>query len=224
MIGLIIKNKILVIIFAILLIILLIFLFSRRSTGSLFESEDDFLVKVTQEGKELTIYKNNRVEFRSENGLVYSEDWEEEKINELLLYLQYQDTELEGNTNVFYANGDTNSIDGSEIIDLIEDDITGGGGQTNPTSTPGSGGSSGGSGGGGNPTTAPWQRPPGCTYWRLNYCADRPATPTPISSAPPGIEVPYEFDCELGGSMVSGRTIISNTLCINTPTPSPSPN
>lgn len=58
-----------------------------------------------------------------------------------------------------------------------------------------------------------------CPFWRLSYCVyPWPTTVPVVSVTPTPTTNPYpnlKFDCTLGGSQVTSRTVISDTVCIS---------
>lgn len=169
--------------------------------------------------------------FSSDNE--YSEIWDEEKIKAYFGYFDKKYLLLDGqlvragnNTITIIVNGKEVTYvlsDDEEIDDQVIDDAqnpddgdNGGGGVDNyftssPTATPTSaaGGTSRPT-----PTPPPWVDPE-CLYWRLSYCV-RKRTPTPSPTPVATAEIRPD-NCE--DNLQTGKTVISNELCVPTPTP-----
>jgi uncharacterized membrane protein YgcG len=95
---------------------------------------------------------------------------------------------------------------------------SGGGSNDGGNNGGGNGNSGGGSGGSGQ-----WD----CPFWRLSYCVwpvspppiGAPVSPSPSASTPtqpsPSPSVVQRIpDCDMMGATITGKTVISNTLCV----------
>jgi hypothetical protein len=70
------------------------------------------------------------------------------------------------------------------------------------------------------PTGNPTPTPDDCPFWRIAYCVWPTPTPIPreITISPTPTEAVYPnliFDCTLSNSVVTKRTVISDTLCVS---------
>jgi len=227
------------IVVAIVLLIAAITLFSGgRNISNLTDDNADIVVK--KDADTLLINNSGYVKL-VRNGREFEAFWDDEKMSLFKLYLTEnlleQDLSITGYSITidgvtYYLSGDDELIqviisetqagddDNSADENNDEGDDEGLDDYFNPstprpTSSSGGGGASGGGGSG----------PSWCKLWRLSYCADplpRPSPSPSIVPTPSASAVPYVFDCGLGGEMVTDRTVISNTLCVKTPTPTPS--
>ncbi len=229
------RGMLLVFVFGLLMIVLMAVILIRSGKNSVDTNVgESLLVSVEKDGDLITIDTDGNYTLESKNGQIYNEVWSNEKINEFLDYLRLQSNNLSGNTTVTFGDGSAIKINDDELVSVVIEETVDNG--------PGSGGGGGDDNDGSdddisdyfdNPggTTTPTPTsgsgdliaPPGCRLWKLSYCADPAVTPTPTPSSSGAYqgEVPYVFDCDLGSETVSSRTIISNTLCLVTPTPLP---
>lgn len=212
---------------------------SRGGVGK--NANDISKVTINKNGNEITIHKNGRVDYSSGSGN-YTDYWGQDKISAFFGY--FDKNYLVGESDLLHAGEDAVTIDvngetktyvlGSdeEIADAAAEDAQtpdgdsgsggGGGGEDidnyftsspSPTSTPAPGGTS-------SSTSTPTPTPPNggdpeCLYWRLSYCV-RKRTPAPTPT-PAGTAEIRPDDCE--SNTQTGKTVISNELCIPTPTP-----
>jgi hypothetical protein len=187
-------------------------------------------IEIVANGKKVTVFSDGSV--FSEGVLV--DTWDKEKTDAFFDYYnkRYSKSETGDIAITFVSGGDshTSYAPGSdELTNIIIKNETGGGGggggNGSPTPTPGDIGSYFNSP---TPTPLPYDSPSPlpegipswCKHWLLSYCADTPApsyspTPTPVPTGP----TPLPPDCNNPGNQQTGRTVISNELCVPTPTP-----
>lgn len=186
-------------------------------------------VSVQKDGNNLVISRDGSVRFQKD-GTTYEDFWEQDKVNTFFSYLEGKYTGdgdlITGGQNYIVINTTsgpkTYRVDNDELIDIVENETSGGGG------------AGGGSGGVPVITTSPTPRPTStangptptaptggsseCLYWRLSYCVRaRTPSPTPVVTPPP--VVIREPNCD--ANTQTGKTVIGNELCLPTPTPTP---
>lgn len=183
-------------------------------------------IELVANGKKLTVFSDGSV--FSEGVLV--DTWDKDKTDAFFDYYnkRYAKSETGDIAITFVSGGDSHTSyapANDELTNTIINNETGGGGGGNPTPTPGDIGSYFNSP---TPTPLPYDSPSPlpegipswCKHWLLSYCADTPApsyspTPTPVPTGP----TPLPPDCNNPGNQQTGRTVISNELCVPTPTP-----
>src|SRR3989344_2908304 len=229
------KNYIVVIAGLGVLLLLVLFL----SKGSIFKSGADDPVdniKIEQGSDSATVYSSGKVFLRSKT-LSGEDFWDTAKtksffeiINDKFEsgeFIEGTETLEDGSFLVIYNKDEEQVLTyfGDQSASPTPGATQWSGGGSSGGSSGGSGGSDGwGSSGGGSSTPAPAGPDPDCPFWRLSYCV-YPRTPTPVQT-PSGTTNPFPnlvYDCDLGDSTVTQRTVISNTLCVKEPTPSPTP-
>lgn len=207
----------------IILGVMVLVILVARSFLTVKPAADNASITLKRDGREITVSIDGSV---FENGVLV-DTWDAEKTRAFFDYYNSQYASYEGGeiTLVFSGAGGTSSSSvpaGDELTEII---FNGGGG--------GGGGNGGGDTGGifesGTPTPTPLPygsspplpstSPSWCKHWLLSYCADAPepsSTPTPNPTTGP---TPLPPDCNNVGNQQTGRTVISNDLCIPTPTP-----
>ena len=237
-----ISRDYLFVLLGIAILVILVLIFSGRLLFQSRQKDDLDSVKVEQGSDTAYVYTNGKVILRS-SSLSDETTWDNEKTNTFFKFIEDKVKEgefVEGVEKVedggylitYTKNGVTYTIildDDEEEEKLISYFDSGETSTPYPTQNPGEGGgksgggsSSGGSSGGGFGSPSPSGPDPDCPFWRLSYCV-YPRTPTPALT-PSGTINPYPnlvYDCGLGGDTVTQRTVISNTLCVKEPTPSP---
>jgi len=195
-------------------------------------------VSVIKDGNNLTVKSDGSVSYVTSNG-TYSDYWGTEKTSAFLNYfgdnyLGENDIIRPGqNVVTVVINGVTYTyvLQDDEIVDAASDDATDPDqaeeenddgddeinqyfsptpfptSNTNPTPTPTP------YNGGGSPFSE-------CLFWRLSYCVI-PKTPTPSPTATPSEVQIKQPDCT--DNLETGRTVITNELCLPTPTPTVTP-
>ena len=189
-------------------------------------------VTVQKDGGTLTVRRGGQVTYQFGDD-TFNDQWDADKTDAFFDHFENNYLVNESQLVTGGQNSVTVSIGGNnvtyilpedELVDVVIDDTTGGGGGGggNPTPTPTPYPTAPGQGG--TPTPTPSGSSPfsNCLYWRLSYCVI-PITPTPTPSGTPDPEanVIEASNCGeyLDGNLVP--TIISNTLCLPTPTPTP---
>lgn len=206
----------------------LFLLLSLRGNGESTNPIDS--VTIQKDGNTLTVSRNGTVRY-TRGGEEFEDFWEEEKINTFFKYIDGKyagaDQIVSGGQNYLVINkggsSSTHIIDEDELIDVIENETSGGsGGSGTEGAGPGGNGGSGGNGGGGSGSGGNGGSAGNdeCLYWRISYCVRyRTPTPTPVGTPPPA-EI-REPNCE--ANTQTGRTVIGNELCLPTPSPTPTP-
>lgn len=195
-------------------------------------AEDVSAVTVQKDGGTLTVRRDGFVSYKFGDEL-YEDKWDKDKTDTYFKYFskRYLTTESElitggQNSVTITVNGQSKTYvlpGDDELPGVVIDDTTGGGGgggggggtSTTPTATPYSGSGSS------TPTPTPYvyTPDPNCLYWRLSYCViPKTPTPAPTTTAAPEIREP---DCSQNTQ--TGKTVISNQLCLPTPSPTPTP-
>lgn len=192
------------------------------------EEQKQIVIEDSSNGRKITFNRDGYVTYADANGST-SEAWESGKIASLFEYVTTFLQNGEGGYSV-YINGELVGSLGEddELVEVIINEV-------------GSGGGGGGSGGGGiggyfptpaptpynlpiqgsNPTpgpTLPPAAPSWCSNWKLSYCAD-PLQPN-VTPSPTSQTVALPPDCNEPGNQNTGRTVITNVLCVGA-TPEP---
>lgn len=209
----------------IILGVLLLIILVSRNLSAPKQPGEAASISLTQDGRQITVSIDGSV---FENGVLV-DTWSAEKTRAFFDYYNAQYASYQGGQTVIVFSGpggeSTSSVPaGDELTDIV----FGGGG----TGGGGNGNGGGGTGGffqSGSPTPTPLPYgessplpssiPNWCKHWLLSYCADTPApssTPTPSPAAGP---TPLPPDCNNVGNQETGRTVISNELCVPSPTP-----
>ena len=207
-------------------LVLVFLVFAMRGAGNT-QKEKTNSVTVQKNGNTLTVTRDGHVRFEKD-GKLYEDNWEKDKTDAFFDYIDSNytgegDVITGGQDYITVSNGSGSNnykVGDDELIDTVEDDTSGGGGGggggSTPTSTP--------SGGGSTPTptgTTNYGGPdPNCLFWRLSYCV-RKRTPSPTPSVTPTTVEIREPDCS--ANTQTGKTAISNDLCLPTPSPTSSP-
>lgn len=243
------QNKVLIIVFILVLVGLVLALLVRLGTNTQLEPQGD-KITVSQNGVEVTVYENGAVIRRNSDGTETREIWSLEKTAAFFKYYQetYTGTGISDSiaTSSRSETGDFVEIgadkypiaDDDELSDIITDPngdgSTGGSGDVDPGGgddlgdffddggDSDDGASDGGSTGGGEGEDQP-EGEEECLFWRLSYCVIFP-TPTPAPSPTPTPSPDFEAlppTCEEILNQETGRTVISNELCVTEPTPTP---
>lgn len=228
------NTKIGAVIGVVVLVVLLVLILRGGATK---KTSDISEVKINRGGEEIVVRKNGRVDYISGDN-TYIDFWSEDKINAYFGYfdkyylLNESDLLRAGDDSItINVNGETKTyvlssdeeIDDAAAEDAKDDDSGSGGGGDNigdyftngPTPTPNPSSSPGGSTGPTPTPTPPNGGDPECLYWRLSYCV-RKRTPSPTPT-PTGTAQIRPDNCE--SNTQTGKTVISNELCIPTPTP-----
>jgi len=215
-------------------IVLLIVFFIARS-GRQTEEPEINSVNIQKNGVQLVVSRDGSVVMRNEDG-VFFDQWDKSKTDAFFAYFNEnyageEDFVKPGQNTVQVTKGQNAYSyvleEDDEIIDEAADDAEnpdgggpptgGGGGEPTPSPPPGPG-----SGGTPAPTAPPSGPDPECLYWKLSYCVQaRPPTPTPTPPPDPDASVVDVPDCGGWLSEQGEATIISNTVCIPEPTPTP---
>ena len=233
------NQKNLVVIGAILAGIATLAFLAILLSGRKSEDKNISAVAIQKNGGQLIVRRDGSVTYVFGDDS-YSDTWDQDKTD--AFFKHFEDTYLvaEGeyitggqNSVTVIVNGSQSSyvLDDDELVDVVIDDTTGGGGGPGGTGGTGGSGGSGGSGGTGGtsspgggtstpgPTMPPYGPDPNCLFWRLSYCVrPRTPTPTPVQTTTAVIRPP---DCT--ENIQTGRTVISNELCVPTPSPTPTP-
>ena len=239
------QNKALVIIFILAVLGLVAALLMRSSATPVLEGQGE-KITVNQNGSEVTVYENGAVIRRHADGSLEHEVWSLEKTAAFFEYYSrlYQAQEVGGQelegVDFVQIGGNRYPISGSdELSDIIIDPNGQDGGGSSGDDSGGddnlddffddddddSGGGSGDGGGGGS-NGGQDQQEEECLFWRLSYCVTFP-TPTPVPSPTPTPGPDFEAlppTCEELLNQETGRTVISNELCVAEPTATPTPN
>lgn len=226
------KKMLVLIIFlgiGILFSFLLFFIFSSSSKNIDFKKGGE--IKIKNEKGELTVNRNGKVFYSDANGNSYSDYWDIQKTSAFFGYFEKNYSKGNVNNNcsnncIFFEGGVTSySYDyfDDELYDAVIDDVLSGdddnqegdsiddyyesGGDNNEQGTDdsnnnGSDLNQGGSG-----------IDPECEYWIISYCV-RKRTPSPTPSSTPIVTTIYEPNCFDSGNKQTGRTVISNELCV----------
>ncbi len=198
-------------------VILFVLLLARRpeKVASKPEITTDSITLEKEGGMSITFGKSGVVDF----GGGFSEVWRAEDKSTLFDYIKAKlakgEYSLNGGLYKIVINGVAYYFDANdEVINAVFDEGETGGSSVGdffdfritptPTSKAGGGGGSGGSGGGGVDN---------CPFWRLSYCV-YPPSPTPTRAPATGILPP-----ECGANLKTGRTVITDELCLPSPTP-----
>lgn len=242
------QNKALIIIFVLAVVGLVGALLMRIAGNAELEPQGE-KITINQNGSQVTVYENGAVIRRSPDGTETREVWSLEKTQAFFDYYQsvYLDAEIEdqvpmaaggGASSFIEVGGDKYPIlDDDELSDIITDpngdsgagdsgggDV-GGGDNLDDYFDDGDGGGSDGSGGGstGGGGDQSEEEEEECLFWRLSYCVTFPTpTPAPSPTATPGPD--FEAlppTCEEILNRETGRTVISNELCVTEPTSIP---
>ena len=186
-------------------------------------------IQLVANGKKITVYSDGSV---FSDG-VYLETWSKDKTDAFFTYYnkRYLTSETGDIAITFVSGGDSHTSyapGNDELTNIIVNETGGGGGGgSGATPTP-TGGDIGSYFNSPTPTPLPYGSstplpegiPSWCKHWLLSYCADTPApsyspTATPVATGP----TPLPPDCNNLGNQQTGRTVISNDLCVATPTP-----
>ena len=235
------KNKALIIIFilaALGLVLALIF----QSSGNVPLEPKGEKITVSQNGREITVYENGAVIYVNADASISREVWSLEKTAAFFDYYNdlYQGTGA-GEQNI--ENGNFVEIGGARYVVIDDDELSGIIVGPEDTGTGSNGGSSGagdleddlsnyfdddddddeGQGSGDSSGSGSSEEEEVCLFWRLSYCVTFPtATPVPNPTATPGPG--FEAlppTCEEILNQETGRTVISNELCVADPTATP---
>ena len=217
------KDKLIIVAIIIggLITILGIIVFMRSFSANEQEdlSEIEKIEISTSKGGLLTVHRNGAVEYERD-GIFYSDFWDPNKTSAFFSYFGkffLGDYFGSGSNSItiYTQNGsESSSYEDDELVDAVEDE-TAGDDEEDPgdiggyygTPTPAPSGSSGGS------------DDDECIYWILSYCVImRTSTPTP-TAAPAGESTALPPSCNVNENQQTGRTIISNELCIPSPLP-----
>lgn len=224
------KRLVLTFFVSIVVISFILLAFMMASRGEVARESID-RVSIKKDGGELIVNKNGFVRYEKD-GQVFEDEWSEHKTNTFFNYIENnyagESQIIAGGQNFITINKQTQNFEyelgEDELIDIVEDETTGSGGQgngndggdengnggntgggNNAGGNSNDGGGGGGSNGGGNPGGQE------CLYWRISYCV-RARTPTPApSEAPPEVEI-RQPNCE--ENTQTGRTVIGNELCL----------
>jgi len=238
------KNNRPAIIIGIIILVLLTLVLFRSSGSPVQDSAKKDQINISlKNGDELTVFASGEAHFKS-GGQEFIEMWSNAKTSAFFSYFQenYLDpadsSVIEGeeasNTITFVKDGEavTVPIGDDELIDKVAEDIQEGGD---------TGGGEDDSGDGDEdisdyfgsptpsasattyPTPTPFAGDEGdeetgvdseCLYWRLSYCVVA-KTPVPTSTpVPPEDSVALPPDCDDSGNKTTGRTVITNELCL----------
>ena len=186
-------------------------------------------IQLVSNGKKITVYSDGSA---FSDG-VYVETWSKDKTDAFFTYYnkRYLTSETGDIAITFVSGGDSHTSyapGNDELTNIIVNETGGGGGGgSGATPTP-TGGDIGSYFNSPTPTPLPYGSstplpegiPSWCKHWLLSYCADTPApsyspTATPVATGP----TPLPPDCNNLGNQQTGRTVISNDLCVATPTP-----
>ena len=186
-------------------------------------------IQLVANGKKITVYSDGSA---FSDG-VYVETWSKDKTDAFFTYYnkRYLTSETGDIAITFVSGGDSHTSyapGNDELTNIIVNETGGGGGGgSGATPTP-TGGDIGSYFNSPTPTPLPYGSstplpegiPSWCKHWLLSYCADTPApsyspTATPVATGP----TPLPPDCNNLGNQQTGRTVISNDLCVATPTP-----
>ncbi len=189
-------------------------------------------IEISKNGEKVTVTRDGAARWETEDG-VFTETWEKAKTDAFFNYFEdkYLGAESFGESDnriVFDGGESVNLSDDDELADVITGGGGGGGGEDGvsdyfenpPTSPPGGGGTWL------TPTPRPTNPPTvgeesECRYWRLSYCVMWPSPPPPPTAAPtPGSTIAPPTCTELLNK-TTGRTVITNELCVATPAPTP---
>lgn len=205
-----------------LLVFILLGVFLRRGSLPSVSQPTVTAIVLTNNGTQFSLDSSGHAVWGEGEG-TKSELWSSQKTRSFFEY--YYDNwaataTVSGGTAYVTTNGS------DELANVITTGGGGGGGGGNgggdisqffatPTPVPNSGA------GGDPPTGGNNGGPSWCIHWRLSYCADGPpdtSTPAPTPQPTSG-PTPLPPDCNNTGNQQTGRTVISNDLCLPTPTP-----
>lgn len=204
------------------LVLVFFVLINFRKSGKVGQKPvvtSDSITLEKQGGMAITFRNSGVIEF----GGAFSQLWSTEDGSTLYDYIKKKieagEYSLEGGLYKVVIDGKVYYFDpGDEVIDTVFDEGESGGGggmgdlfNFNPTPTPIQSGptptDSGGSG-------SSKKGIDDCPFWRLSYCVYPNPTPTPYIVPTAGILPP-----ECGANLQTGRTVITNELCLSSPTP-----
>jgi len=215
-----------------LLSVMLVFVFfnQKKDNLSLQKSGE---IKIKKDGGELLVNKNGKVLFTDIEGNSYSDYWDTKKTNAFFSYYEknYLGNDFDANCseNCVEFSSDVNNqnylfSDDDELYNIVVEDLIDGednengdeniddyynqndndsdNDQNNENQDDEEDQQGGGSG-----------IDPECEYWIISYCV-RKRTPSPTPLATPVSVTIYESNCFDSGNKQTGRTVISNELCV----------
>lgn len=226
------KKLLLIFVFVLLAAVFIILLFRRSSQDQISEIQK---IAINKDGREVVVSRDGSVLINNLDGSE-SEVWDEGKTEAFFgyyekLYLGSEGYAVDENGDyIVFNDGRKISIkDDDELSDIIIDPDGDGGGDDyfdsggDGSADEGDGDSGDGDGWFPMPTSSSYPTsttsPPSdggdseCLYWRLSYCV-RPRTPTPSPAATDGPSVDLPPTCTEPINRETGRTVISNELCI----------
>lgn len=227
------NNKKLLLLLLILFLTILFFIFvllffdNNQSSLNIKNAGE---IKIVKENGNLIVNKNGKVLYTDINGSTYADFWDTKKTSAFFGYYEKNYSDLNMNNEctqncVIFGNGvsiNSYSIESDELSEEVVDDILD---QDNDENN---GGSDEGNiddyfdnsdqednqdGSEDQEQDQPSGIDPECEYWIISYCV-RKRTPSPSPSATPISVSIYEPTCFDEGNQQTGRTVISNELCV----------
>lgn len=225
------KSIIYLFLFIIIIVGLVFFVISLSNRGSNKNIDSIEKIQLDLDNTKVIFNNNGLVEIETEEGN-YSLTLDNEKVKNIFTSLNNSNKQQsieDGVSVTIIGENSTESFSLSKDDPAINNIIN----QVNESGD--TGGGNGGDGGNGQlfptpttslifppgtyltrtPTPTP-QSGSGCQFWKISWCVFFPSpTPTPLITPTPTGTLQAPANCDLYGSQVTGRTVISNTLCID---------